>query len=87
MQPKRPTCEECEYWTEWVPCNGDRLGCCHRYPPKAIPWSERTGPKGASDRAEWPILNHENFCGEFKLKTKYHIQEVLPITAKNELEQ
>jgi len=75
MNEKR--CGDCNYWCDWLLSGGTTgvpIGACHRYPPNAIPGIERQGlvegKTNAVERAEWPLVNIDNWCGEWKEKVR-----------------
>lgn len=56
-------CKDCFFFED----RGDKDGFCHRYPPQV---TSSFDTHNCRYRFEFPIVNEETWCGEFKEKDK-----------------
>lgn len=69
------SCEGCLFGSFWSP---DRWtgGSCRRYPPRTVTWTSQATRDGypvpgeirSGSRSEYPAVQRDEWCGEFKLK-------------------
>jgi hypothetical protein len=64
-------CKGCRFFV----FEGGNIGECHRYAPRPILINEKTRAESSRslyEMAEWPTLDGNNFCGEFKPSWSIH---------------
>jgi hypothetical protein len=76
-------CETCKFWQQSEDGTGDRKGWCRRYPPTVnhaypiihgivgvqIKDRDPTGSAYMEGYAQFPMIDAEDWCGEFRPRT------------------
>ena len=74
-----PDCHSC-YFFDWMAKSDDKdegWGLCHRYPPKALDWTDEDQIKSELT-ARWPCVNDTDWCGEYREIPKVNNQSAGP---------
>ena len=69
MKTKREVCGSCDYFEHIgdMDRSMDGWGACKRFPPVKTHRTPRDHESSLTHEAKFPLVNHQEWCGEFRL--------------------
>jgi hypothetical protein len=73
-------CKTCIFYDEF---DSEECGECHRYPPGPMAIPDGSEPSDAAYEWVWPVVAHDEYCGEHTDKGQYQLGSSEPEPERN----